>query len=411
MPYQPTTNFNDSNGVDLGKKLVTKDYLLEVYGTILESTGNSGLTVSPSLWVWGYNFYGQLGINNVIFSILTPVTTFAGGTNWKQVSCGTLYTAAIKTDGTLWTWGANYYGQLGTNTIGPSNSPDKSIPVTTFAGGTNWKLVASAGYTTTAIKTDGTLWTWGYNYYGQLGINNTNIRSIPVTTILGGTNWKQVACGQYHTAAIKTDGTLWVWGRNSYGQLGINNLTQKNTPVTTILGGTNWKQVSCGFANIAAIKTDGTLWIWGINSNGQLGVNDTTGRSIPVTTFAGGTNWKQVSTSNGHITAIKTDGTLWTWGYNQYGGLGINNIADRSTPVTTFAGGTNWKQVAGGTYNTAAIKTDGTLWVWGNNFTSQLGINNSADRSIPVTTFLGGTNWKSVAGGSQTAAIQSVDYI
>jgi len=206
------------------------------------------------------------------------------------------------------------------------------------------------------------LWTWGLNYSGQLGDNTTTQRNTPITTFAGGTNWKQVAGGNYHTTAIKTDGTLWTWGRNDYGQLGNNTTISRSTPVTTFTGGTNWKQVSCGNGyTTAAIKTDGTLWTWGYNYDGQLGDNTTTQRNTPITTFAGGTNWKQVAGGYRHTAAIKTDGTLWTWGYNYDGQLGNNTTISRSTPVTTFAGGTNWKQVAGGYRHTAAIKTSDDL--------------------------------------------------
>jgi alpha-tubulin suppressor-like RCC1 family protein len=360
-----------------------------------------------NLWTWGINFFGRLG-DNTTTNRSTPVTTLAGGANWKQVSGGKNHTAAIKTDGTLWTWGANSpYGQLGNNT-----STNRSIPVTTFAGGTNWKQVTCGGYHTAAIKTDGTLWTWGYNYYGQLGNNTSGTDGLtPSTTFAGGTNWKQVACGGYHTSAIKTDGTLWTWGRNSFGQLGDNTSgVNRSTPVTTLAGGTNWKQVTGGFDHIAAIKTDGTLWTWGCNSYGALGDNTETNRSTPVTTFAGGTNWKQVSGVGNRTAAIKTDGTLWTWGRGTEGQLGDNTTINRSTPVTTFAGGTNWKQVAGGYFHTAAIKTDGTLWTWGYNNYGQLGDNTITTRSIPVTTFAGGTNWKQVTCGfDHTAATTYID--
>jgi alpha-tubulin suppressor-like RCC1 family protein len=283
-------------------------------------------------------------------------------------------------------------------------------PVTTFAGGTNWKQVSGGGYHTAAIKTDGTLWTWGSNFFRQLGDNTSVNRSTPVTTFAGGTNWKQVACGSNHTAAIKTDGTLWTWGWNLFGQLGDNTTTDRSTPVTIFAGGTNWKQVSGGSLHTAAIKTDGTLWTWGNNSNGQLGDNTTIRRSTPITTFAGGTNWKQVAGGSDHTAAIKTDGTLWTWGSNDFGRLGTNTTTLRSTPVTTFAGGTNWKQVAAGDAVTSGIKTDGTLWVWGANNNGRLGDNTTTDRSIPVTTFAGGTNWKQVSGGGyHTAALTYID--
>jgi alpha-tubulin suppressor-like RCC1 family protein len=353
--------------------------------------------VGDTLMTWGNNSNGSLG-DNTTTQRNTPVTTFAGGTNWKQVSAA-YQTAAIKTDGTLWTWGYNTNGQLGNNT-----TTQRNTPITTFAGGTNWKQV-SGGFThTVAIKTDGTLWTWGFNNNGQLGTNDTINRTTPVTTFAGGTNWKQVGGGVVHTVAIKTDGTLWTWGINNTGQLGDNTTTNRLTPVTTFAGGTNWKQVSGGDAHTVAIKTDGTLWTWGVNSFGRLGDNTATNRLTPGTTFAGGTDWKQVFCANYHAAAIKTDGTLWTWGYNAEGALGTNDTIHRSTPVTTFVGGTNWKQVSGGSSHTAAIKTDGTLWTWGRNW-GQLGVNDTfPNRLTPVTTFAGGTNWKQVGGGYRNIA-------
>ena len=365
--------------------------------------------VGDTLWTWGNSFNAQLGDNTTTYRS-TPVTTFAGGTNWKQVACGNAHVVAIKTDGTLWTWGGNSYGQLGINLSG--STIGRTTPVTTIAGGTNWKQVACGNYHTLAIKTDGTLWSWGYDNSGQLGDNSTLGRNSPSTTFAGGTNWKQVACGNNYTAAIKTDGTLWTWGQNPYGQLGINIAAGSNrlTPVTTFAGGTNWKQVTCGGNNTTAIKTDGTLWIWGLNNFGQIGDNTTgSSRCTPVTTFAGGTDWKQVKCGgNQFTTAIKTDGTLWVWGSNSQGQLGINTPLDRPTPVTTFAGGTNWKQVSTGYQHTATIKTDGTLWTWGRNSYGGLGVNDTTQRPTPVTTFAGGTNWKQVASGyHHIAAITS----
>jgi alpha-tubulin suppressor-like RCC1 family protein len=399
MP-NPNTNFKLSDGRDLGSVGLTKEYLMTVYPQIANQL------ITPELWTWGLNNTGQLGVNDTTQIRCTPVTTFAGGANWKQVSMGQRHTAAIKTDGTLWTWGYNGNGQLGINDTG-----DRFTPVTTFAGGTNWKQVACGGTNTIAIKTDGTLWGWGYNMEGQLGINALGHRSTPVTTFAGGTDWKQVAAGRYHTAAIKTDGKLWTWGSNSNGQLGVNDTNTRCTPVTTFAGGTNWKQLACGQDHIAAVKTDGTLWTWGLNNFGQLGLNNaTTPICTPVTTFAGGTNWKQVACNNYNTAAIKTDGTLWNWGFNSYGELGINNTNRRCTPVTTFAGGTNWKQVACGRGHIAAVKTDGTLWTWGFNQHGALGINDSGstNRSTPVTTFAGGTNWKQVFSNMDAPHIAAI---
>jgi alpha-tubulin suppressor-like RCC1 family protein len=355
-----------------------------------------------NLWGWGTGSAGQLG-NNVTTRASIPVTTFAGGSNWKQVSAGNNHIAAIKTDGTLWTWGTGGSGRLGN-----FDTTNRSTPITTFAGGNNWKQVSAGNSFTAAIKTDGTLWTWGSGGFGQLGTNDTTARSTPVTTFAGGANWKQASAGNSHTAAIKTDGTLWTWGDGGSGRLGNFDTTNRSTPITTFAGGNNWKQVSAGNPYTTAIKTDGTLWTWGSGSSGQLGTNDTTARSTPVTTFAGGNNWKEASAGTSCTTAIKTDGTLWTWGFGGSGRLGNFDTTNRSTPVTTFAGGTNWKQVDCKGCG-SAIKTDGTLWTWGIGFYGALGTNDVTNRSTPVTTFAGGTNWKQVSAGFEHSAALTYD--
>ena len=465
MTLEPTTNFKDSNGVDLGTKLITKDYLISVYPEI-----GSQIGIPPELWVWGRGVNGQLGNATNTTTNSTPVTTFSGGTDWKQVSSGGYHTTAIKTDGTLWVWGNGGNGKLGN-----AATNNRSVPLTTFSGGTDWKQVSGGFFHTAAIKTDGTLWVWGSGVIGQLGNATTTLNnSTPVTTFTGGTDWKQVSAGYNHTVAIKTDGTLWTWGNGSSGRLGNNVFISFNrstpvttfaggtnwadtattnpedlytlsagnahtaaiktdgtlwtwgngtigqlgnatftpinsTPVTTFVGGTNWKQLSAGFQITAAIKTDGTLWTWGYGNFGRLGNASVVTRSTPLTTFAGGTNWKQVSTGGLQIAAIKTDGTLWSWGSGTFGSLGNATVSlINSTPVTTFAGGTDWKQISCGGYHTAAIKTDGTLWTWGYGNFGRLGDAAEFNRSTPVTTFAGGTNWKQIsAGGSHTTAIKT----
>lgn len=363
--------------------------------------------IGNTLWGWGYNGLGQLGNNTTGNNNGSPIQTVAAGTNWKQTSTGVYHNTAIKTDGTLWLWGSNDYGQLGDST-----TTKKSSPVQTVSGGTNWKLVASAYYHTAAIKTDGTLWLWGRNNYGQLGNNTTTSKSSPIQTIAAGNNWKMVSAGLSNIAGIKTDGTLWIWGRGAEGQLGDNTGTNKSSPVQTVSAGTNWKQIKVGRLFCAAIKTDNTLWLWGINQYGNLGDNTVDNKSSPVQTVAGGTDWKTVELGSGHAAAIKNNGTLWVWGKCDSGQLGNNDTSTNQTsPIQTVAGGTNWKQVACGTVHTVAIKTDGTLWVWGSDAFGALGTNYSGAKSSPVQTVAGGTNWKSVSTGYYlTAAITFSDY-
>jgi alpha-tubulin suppressor-like RCC1 family protein len=356
------------------------------------------------LWGFGGGAYGNLG-DNTNTGKSSPVQTISAGSNWKQVSVGSMTTAAIKTDGTLWLWGYNDSGQIG---AGYAGTGGVSSPVQTISSGTDWKQVECGYKLTAAIKTDGTLWLWGTNNDGEIGNNTSISKSSPVQTIAGGSNWKQVSItstGQT-TAAIKTDGTLWLWGYGGLGQMGNNTSTLYNSsPVQTVSGGTDWKQVSSG-DQVAAIKTDGTLWLWGYNNNGQLGNGTTTRTSSPIQTVAGGTNWKQVSCGQYYVAAIKTDGTLWTWGLNISGALGDNTVTKRSSPVQTIAAGTNWKQIAAGRDYMAAIKTDGTLWTWGGAYNvmfpqtqGELGDGTTVYRSSPVQTISGGTNWKNVDAG------------
>jgi len=349
-----------------------------------------------TLWCWGRNFEGQLG-DNTITHKSSPVQTVTFGTNWSKVACGGFHTAVIKTDGTLWTWGQNTSGQLGDNTL-----TNKSSPVQVFGFANTWSSVAGGANNTAAIKTDGTLWTWGYNAYGALGDNTTVPRSYPVQPVTGGTNWSKVACGNYHTAAIKTDGTLWNWGSNAYGQLGDNTKIHRSSPIQVVGFATNWSSVSCGYFFTAAIKTDGTLWTWGRNSEGVLGDNTTIHRSSPIQTIAFGTDWNKVACEHRHTGAIKTDGTLWNWGQNTSGQLGDNTTIHKSSPVQVFGFGTNWSSVAVGQSYTAAIKTDGTIWTWGLNSYGRLGDNTSTSRSFPVQplAYVFATNWSNISCGA-----------
>ena len=361
----------------------------------------------PNLYLWGRNILGQIGSGDT-FNRSSPTSTIGGGTTWCQVSVADFHTAAVKTDGTLWTWGSSSRGALGTN-----SEVNRSSPGTTAGGGTTWCQASAGRRGSAAVKTDGTLWTWGDNPFGQLGDGTKVSRSSPGTTAGGGTTWCQVSSGGYRTAAIKTDGTLWTWGNNAWGALGNNCASERSSPGTTAGGGTTWCNVSVNYGTHAmGIKTDGTLWTWGSNFKGELGNNSVVNRSSPGTTAGGGSNWKQAVPSVQHSAAIKSDGTLWTWGYNYSGQLGDNSTVSRSSPGTTVGGGTTWCAVAAGGSGTsgatAGIKTNGTLWTWGNNLCGRLGSNTIAGRSSPGTTAGGGTTWCSVcASYGHMAALKS----
>jgi alpha-tubulin suppressor-like RCC1 family protein len=235
--------------------------------------------------------------------------------------------------------------------------------------GTTWKTLHYAGYNNKcvgAIKTDGTLWSWGKNSYGQLGLGNQTEYSSPVQ--IPGTTWKTVYMGGINSAATKTDGTLWTWGRNDdWGELGHNEATNYSSP-KQVGSGTDWKQVAGG-GDVSQFyfKTDGTFWAVGRNNMGQFAQGNKTDRSSPVQ--IPGTTWAKMGASaSNHVATIKTDGTLWIWGKNFYGGLGQNSIRTpdnnwMSSPVQIP--GTTWKDISHYGYYTIATKTDNTMWGWG----------------------------------------------
>lgn len=363
---------------DLDDEYVTDSWLIDQY-------------VGNLLFGWGRNATGTIGIGNTIdYSSPMQVGNLV---NWKQVSGGTGSTLAIKTDGTLWSWGSNYYGETA-----QGNNTSLSTPL--IVGSlNNWRQINVGGGFVGATKTDGTLWMWGFGGFGQLGQNNTINYSSPVQ-IGSLVPWRQVSCGQNATSAIKLDGTLWAWGNNSIGQLGDGTVTNRSLPVQIGLD-TTWKQVVCGYGITAAdiehhvaITTDGKLWAWGYNNNGQLGLGDTANRTTPVQVGTL-TNWKKISDDLGRSTfAIKTDGTLWAWGLNSSGQLGIGNRINYSSPVQVGTL-TNWKQISNKGETVMAIKTDGTLWGWGFNSSGQLGIGNTVSYSSPIQ--VGSlTSWKQV---------------
>ncbi len=184
------------------------------------------------------------------------------------------------------------------------------------------------------------------------------------------------------------------------GQLGDDSTDRRSSPVQTVAGGNNWFQVACGYSYTAAVKTDGTLHVWGSNYDGQLGTNDTDGYSSPVQTVTGGNNWKAVACGNSHTLALDCDGNIWSFGSNSYGELGDSTTNDKSSPVQIETASSEWAQVFAGGEGSGSIRDDKTLWVWGFNPSGELGTGNTNFYSSPVQTVMNGNNWKSGAFGT-----------
>jgi alpha-tubulin suppressor-like RCC1 family protein len=319
------------------------------WASVIESnnTGAVGaIKTDGTLWMWGDGSQGELAQNNQV-DYSSPVQV--PGTTWGIVRSGSYFAGATKTDGTLWAWGNNTDGRLGQNSQVKYSSPVQ-VPGTYWHTGDGDKMgTHNDGFI--IIKSTGQqLWAWGANAYGQLGTNNTTYYSSPVQ--IPGTTWSAVSGGSQHSLAIKTDGTLWAWGRNTRGPIGQNNRTTYSSPEQ--IPGTTWAKVHAAGELSFATKTDGTLWAWGRNDEGYLGQNNAVQYSSPVQ-VGSDTTWSDVSGFAQSTIATKTDGTLWTWGQSGYGRLGLNTNIGISSP--TQIPGTTWTGVMGASsYATLAIK-------------------------------------------------------
>ena len=344
----------------------------------------SALAGPYRVYVVGYNNHGDLGQGDVI-PRSSPVQI--PGTEWSIVSGSYRGTMGIKTDNTAWVWGYNGNGQLGLNGRTEYSSP---VQLT----GTEWKNFEGGNDHFLASKTDNTLWSWGASIQGQGGWGDTENRSSPVQ--LAGTQWntEKFSTNRSGSAALKTDGTLWVWGWNATGELGQNSQVNYSSPRQ--IPGTEWTSVSKAYRCCFATKSDGTLWSWGIGTHGKTGQNSTTSFSSP--RQIPGTQWADLPRSASYVPfALKTDGTLWALGgYQQaYGRGGFNDIVNRSSPKQVP--GTQWNSFSGSYYVSGATKSDGTLWVWGANQLSiskgALGQNSNTPTGYSSPVQIPGTNW------------------
>lgn len=274
-----------------------------------------------TLWAWGFNNQGPLGNGSSQSNF--PIQ-LGMANDWKFICAGHCSSFAIKNNGTLWAWGNNDQGQLGNGTL-------MSIIYPTQIGvDTNWKLISISAWHTLGLKTDGTLWAWGNNYSGNLGDSTLIDRLMPIK-IGNDNNWKTVSAGGNHSLGIKTDGTLWSWGLSLSGQLGNGSFVNNQIIPTQVGIDTDWISVTSGRDHSIALKTNGTIWGCGLNTYGQIGDGTLINKNI--LTQINGSNWSYISAGYMTTFAIKNDSTLWGWGNNQFGELGLIDTLIRNVPT------------------------------------------------------------------------------
>lgn len=366
-----------------GLKVITGD---ELNGMVLEefsdiapavSSNNLALKSDGTVWAWGKGTSGELGNGTndnsnvpVQVSNLTGITAVAGGGD---------HSLALKSDGTVWAWGKGTSGELGNGTNDSSNIPvqvSNLTDVTAITGGGGFSL---------ALKSDDTVWAWGDNSYGELG-NGTNDNSNVPVQVSGLTEVTAIIGGDYGSSyAVKSDGTAWAWGNGSNGLLGNHSANHSNIPVqvSESSGLSNVVMVASANTTSYALGSDGTVWAWGSGTSGQLGNGTNTSmidfpvhvsNLTDVIKIAGGFN-------NGY--ALKSDGTVWAWGVNSYGELGNGTNIHSNIPVQV-SGLTGVIKIGAGDSFAYTLKSDNTMWAWGYNYYSQLNDGTQASSNIPV---------------------------
>ena len=361
-------------------------------------TGTASVNPADRLaFAWGYDGYGQLGAAGPNSSYNRPVLT-QGISNAVSIAASGDHSLAVTADGSVYAWGYNANGELGnggadynahsnpTQVISPTDPTQPLMGAARVAAGANFSL---------ALMKDGTVYAWGYDGYGQLGTSLTSGQSatpVQVTLASGDplANVVAIAAGSNHALALLKDGSVYAWGRNYEGQLGNGSTSNTSTPVRvadpsdSTRNLANITAIAAGGYHSLFLTASGTVYATGDNDNGQLGDGTTTRRSVPVTvTSLGPIMVTAIAAGLYHSLAVAADGTVYAWGLNNYGQLGSGTTQD-SAGALQVAGLTGVAAVAAGDYTSLALLRDGTARAWGNNGYGQLGNNSTSSSSTPV---------------------------
>ncbi|MBC7796356.1 MAG: carboxypeptidase regulatory-like domain-containing protein [Pyrinomonadaceae bacterium] len=330
---------------------------------------------------WGNNGQAQLGTGTTNSPQQSP--NLVALSNVTQISGGLSHGLALEGDGTVAAWGSDLQGQLGNGfLLGSQVSP---VSVGSALSVLDNTVAVSAGdFHSLALKSDGTVWAWGDNTFGQTNVDDTGLSVLlPIqvgqsaTTL---TNIIAIDAGAFHNLALKSDGTVVAWGRNGFGQIGNGTSGLINAMPTQVAGLTNVVAIAAGFRQSMALKSDGTVWVWGDNTNGAIG-NGTTGGLMTAPMKADIANVVQITAGANHCVAVKSDGTVWAWGFGLNGQIGDGSFNDRNVP-TRVSGLSNVTFATSAGDHTLARRRDGSVFAWGYNANGELG-NNTTNTIAP----------------------------
>ena len=329
---------------------------------------------------------------------------------FTTLSAGHWHSLALDSNGRAWAWGRNDDGQLGDGTTAPRNEP---TPVTTPPGVT-FAAVSAGGNHSLALDTDGNAWAWGLNGSGQLGDGSSSSRSVPTRVDMPhGVAFASLDGGWAFSLALDADGNAWGWGNNLFGNLGDGTTTSQLQPIAVNAPtGTIFATISTGWAHSVALDTNGNIWSWGANIEGQLGDGTTSHRSQPgVVLTPAGLTFTDISASQGHTLALDADGNAWGWGANYDGQVGDGTSVDRrlQPTIVTMPSGAIFTSITAGGGHSLALDTNGSAWAWGLNGSGQLGDGTTTGQNIPTQVSLARfvTLTEVTAGGSHSLALRN----
>jgi RNA polymerase sigma factor (sigma-70 family) len=320
-----------------------------------------GIILAPdgSLWSWGENDLGwpALGLGDV--KNTAYLNRIGSDTDWTAISAGQSHNLALKSDGSIWGWGENLYDELGTHPaylrprgrVGTENSAVNSPTPVKSALGTGWKEIAAGSDASFGIKTDGTLWAWGLNNFGQLGVGGFSNQPAPVQ--IGSATWTKVRASYVNGAGIQTDGSLWIWGGGPTTGNTISRSTTNYLSPVRVSDNTNWQEVAVGDNVVFALNADGTIWAWGQGASLYTGVKHS---EASLTQIGNDSDWSRISCRSRFLVIAKKDGSLWTMSSPEWGKPAKLAQIDLKRNIVAFAGG-------GGLG--VALTSDGEVWTWG----------------------------------------------